>query len=220
MRCVGCILAYYFMKTGLFITFEGGEGSGKTTVVNGLKERLLKDGYKVISTREPGGCSSAEEIRNLIMKYGNLSPMAEAALYAAARKQHCEEVILPALETNTIILCDRYIHSNMVYQGYVYAGEIGLSCIERLNKTLDIIWPDMTFFLDVKPEIGLKRIQKNGRDINRFDLKGIDFHNKVYQGFKKLEKSCGLINVDASKSSYEDIIDGVYSQIIKKIEGK
>ena len=203
---------------GLFITFEGGEGSGKTTVVNGLKERLLKDGYKVVTTREPGGCPIAEDIREFIMNTPNLTNSAEAALYAAARAQHCNDLIRPALEENAIVLCDRYIHSNMVYQGYTVSGKDGITMIDLLNLDLKVIYPDMTFFLDVKPEEGLKRIQKNGREINRFDLKGLEFHQKVYDGYQELLNIDEMIRVDASKSNSEDVIDKIYAQIVEEIE--
>lgn len=197
----------------LFITFEGGEGSGKTTVVNGLKERLLKDGYMVIVTREPGGCPVSEEIRKIILDNHNLYPLTEAALYGAARKQHCAEVITPAKELGKIILCDRYIHSNMVYQGYVYSGVEGMDKIFNLNKELEVEIPDLTFFLDVPPEVGLRRIQKNGREINRFDLKGLEFHKKVYEGYKLMENQGLIHRIDASKDKYEDVIDDVYIKI-------
>lgn len=206
------------MNKGLFITFEGGEGSGKTTVVNGLKERLLKDGYKIIITREPGGCPVSEEIREFILENDTLHPLTEAALYAAARKQHCIEVVEPALKKGAIILCDRYIHSNMVYQGYVYNGEEGLDAILQLNKDMEVSMPDMTFFLDVAPEVGLRRIQKNGREINRFDLKGLEFHNKVYDGYKHMQKKGMFYTIDASKNNYEDVIDDAYNQLIKLLK--
>lgn len=206
------------MNKGLFVTFEGGEGSGKTTVVNGLTERLIKDGYEIIITREPGGCPVSEKIRGFILENDTMHPLTEAALYAASRKQHCVEVIEPALNKGAIILCDRYVHSNMVYQGYVYKGKEGIDEILQLNRDMNVCMPDITFFLDVLPETGLRRIEKNGREINRFDLKGLKFHNKVYDGYKYMQKNNMFYSIDASKKNYEDVIDDAYNQLIELLK--
>lgn len=210
------------MSNGLFITFEGGEGSGKTTVVNGLKEKLLKDGYHVVITREPGGCSLAEEIREMILKDYDYHPLTTAGLFASARKQHCTEVIEPALKNKSIVLSDRYIHSNMVYQGYTNYGVDGFDMIYKINKAMDVTIPDITFFLDIVPEKGLQRIQKNGREINSYDLKGLDFHNKVYEGYKAIQSGLGPMHnkfyeIDASKDRYENIIEEIYEKIKEEI---
>lgn len=204
------------VRKGLFVTFEGGEGSGKTTLVQCLKEKLEKNGYKVIITREPGGCHISEHIRDFIMKHEELDNMTEIALYAAARRQHCIDTIYPALNDNAIILCDRYIHSNMVYQNNEFCG---MDDILDINKMLGVILPDITFFLDIPPKIGLKRIQSGNRNINRYDSKGIEYHQKVYEGYKQLLETEQMLGIDASKNCVEDIINDIYEKIIKLKKG-
>ena len=201
-----------------FITFEGGEGSGKSTVMKDVATRLTKEGYKLVLTREPGGTPIAEEIRNVILDKDNtkMDPRTEALLYAASRRQHLIEKIWPALERGEIVLCDRYLDSSLAYQG----GARGLGVDEVLSINMFATegeYPDLTLLFDLEPEEGLKRIEKNkGREVNRLDLEKLEFHKKVRDNFHALAKkySTRYVVIDASKSLNE-VEDEVY-KIIKE----
>lgn len=203
--------------SGLFISFEGGEGSGKTTIANLIKEELEKEGYTVTLTREPGGVDIAEQIRDVIVKKENVSmdKRTEALLYAASRRQHLVEKVIPALNNNEIIICDRYIDSSLVYQGI--ARGIGIEEVYQMNLfATEEILPVRTIFFDIKPELGLKRIDEDkNREINRLDLESIEFHQEVYNGYLKL---CDIykdriVKIDASLD-----IQSVYTQVLEKIK--
>ncbi len=205
---------------GLFITFEGGEGSGKTTLIKALGKKLeeMKIGYMV--TREPGGSTIAEEIRNIILDKKNtmMDPRTEALLYAASRRQHLAEIVLPALKEGKLVLCDRYLDSSLAYQGY--ARGIGIDEVYAINQfAIDETMPDMTFFLDLKPEEGLKRIALHRSDeVNRLDLENISFHHKVYEAYQILLKKYPerILSVDASLSVEEET-EIVLSHLLKKM---
>lgn len=203
--------------SGFFITFEGGEGSGKTTIAKMVKEQLSKEGYHVVLTREPGGVEIAEEIRNIIhdVKNTNMDKKTEALLYAASRRQHLVEKVIPALKEDCIVICDRYIDSSLVYQGI--ARGIGIEEIYQMNLfATENILPIRTLFFDIKPEDGLKRVYENkDREVNRLDLETLDFHQKVYDGYLKLcdKYPDRIIKVDASQN-----IEGVFNQVIEKIK--
>lgn len=192
------------MKPGLFITFEGCEGCGKTTVMKRVTELLIAQHIDVLSTREPGGSVIAEEIRNIILdkKNTDMDPKTEALLYAASRRQHLVEIVLPALKAGKTVLSDRYLDSSLAYQGY--ARGIGIDDVMSINSfAIDGKFPDMTFFLDLSPEEGLRRIAENGnREVNRLDLEKLPFHKKVYEGYQiLLRKYPERIRViDASQS--------------------
>ena len=175
---------------GYLISFEGGEGSGKSTILKRLAEYLIQQGYSVVCTREPGGIEIAEQIRNVILdkKNVNMDAKTEALLYAAARRQHLVEKIIPELEKGTIVLCDRYIDSSLTYQGY--ARGLGIEEVYTINQfAIGDFFPDLTLYLDVSPTIGLSRIQKDGaREVNRLDLESLEFHSKVREGYLKLLK--------------------------------
>lgn len=198
---------------GLFISFEGGEGSGKTTIAKMIKKQLEKEGYKVTLTREPGGVDIAEKIRNVIVDVNNSSmdKKTEALLYAASRRQHLVEKVIPALNNNEIVICDRFIDSSLVYQGI--ARGIGIDEVYQMNLfATENILPKRTIFFDIKPELGLERIYANkNREINRLDLESIEFHNKVYEGYLLLcDKYAQRIKkIDASLD-----IDSVYQQVL------
>ncbi|MBU1019718.1 MAG: dTMP kinase [Firmicutes bacterium] len=169
---------------GKFITFEGPEGSGKTSVITAVKKFFEDEGYEIITTREPGGIRIAEEIRNIILDKNNteMDAHAEALLFAASRSQHFSEKILPALKENRIILCDRFIDSSLAYQGH--ARGLGIDNVYNINKfAIGNILPDITIFIDVPPSIGLKRVFSNTRKVDRLDLETIEFHEKVYEGY-------------------------------------
>ena len=174
------------MNRGIFITMEGPEGAGKTTIIHMLGKALQQEGYQVLLTREPGGIPISEQIREVILNKDNtaMDSRTEALLYAAARRQHLVEKVMPALEKGSIVLCDRFIDSSLAYQGY--ARGLDIEEVYNINKfAIGDMMPDATFFFDIKPEEGLRRIQSNGdREINRLDLEALEFHKKVYEGYQ------------------------------------
>lgn len=174
---------------GLFITFEGTEGSGKTTIINNLINELKFKKYQVVKTREPGGVDISEQIRNIILNVGNtkMDKITEALLYAASRRQHLVEVVVPQLNEGKIVICDRYIDSSLAYQGY--ARGIGIDKVYSVNQfATEGLLPNLTIYIKVHPEIGLKRIKSNKRNQNRLDLETLDFHKQVYLGYKEIAK--------------------------------
>lgn len=207
----------------MFITFEGPEGSGKTSVIKNVYDYLTKRGYEVILTREPGGTPIAEEIRNVILdkKNTNLDARAEALLYAASRRQHLVEKVWPALKEGKIVLCDRFLDSSLAYQG----GARGIGVEEILNVNLfatEGFYPDLTFLLDIEPSLGLKRIALNkNREVNRLDLEKIEFHNKVRQTFLDLAKKYEdrYVIIDASKPLAE-VNKSVEEAIARRLKEK
>lgn len=170
-----------------FITFEGPEGSGKTTVLNQIN-KLLSENYNVISTREPGGVSTGEEIRNILLDGENIDIRTEALLFAASRREHLVEKVIPALKNNKVVLCDRYIDSSLAYQGY--ARGIGIEEVKKINEfAINGLYPDLTIYLDIDAEVGRERILKNQRSQNRLDKETLTFHQKVIEGYKTLIKT-------------------------------
>lgn len=191
----------------MFITLEGPEGSGKTSAAKTIVKELEARGFSVLFTREPGGTPIAEQIRSVILDKANtkLDARAEALLYAASRRQHLVEKVLPALAEGKIVICDRYIDSSLAYQG----GARGLGIDEVLNINMfatENKFPDLTLLFDLDPEIGLARINLNkNREVNRLDLEKLDFHKKVRQTFLDLSKRYAkrYVVIDASKSESE-----------------
>lgn len=202
------------MKKGFFITIEGGEGSGKSTLIEMIYKWLIDNKIDSIKTREPGGIKISEEIRGIILDSNNTSMdgKTEALLYAASRRQHLVEKVMPALGDGKIVLCDRFIDSSLAYQGH--ARGIGIDSILELNKfAIDKCMPDLTILLDIDPEIGLKRINKDrDREVNRIDLEKIEFHNKVREGYKLVynNNKNRIKIIDANKD-----IELVFNEVIK-----
>ena len=176
------------MKQGIFVTFEGPEGAGKTTVLNKLSAILKEQGYKVLQTREPGGISISEQIREVLLNKDNVSmdERTEALLYAAARRQHLVEKVLPALEEQYIVLCDRFLDSSLAYQGY--ARGLGVDAVYQINRfAIGETMPNLTLYFDIDPKEGLARIQSNkDREVNRLDMEKLSFHEKVREGYLML----------------------------------
>ena len=173
------------MHKGLFVTFEGGEGSGKSTLARLVADQLTKDGFDCLITREPGGTDIAEQIRNILLTKNpqeELLPEAEALLFAAARTQHVETKIKPAVAAGKIVISDRWLGSSVAYQGY--ARRLGIQEVLDINDFgIKGYRPDMEFFIDILPEDAFKRI--TGRGVaDRIESEGMDFHNKVYNGLK------------------------------------
>lgn len=173
---------------GHFITVEGGEGAGKTSIIHALNEELYKQGYQVLLTREPGGIDIAEQIRKVILDPVNIKmeERTEALLYAAARRQHLVEKVLPALEEGKIVLCDRFVDSSLAYQGH--ARGLGMDEVFTINQfAIQDCMPDLTLFFDITPEKGLARIAANkNREQNRLDMENLDFHERVYEAYQLL----------------------------------
>ena len=173
---------------GKFITFEGCEGSGKSTQIRLLSEKLTAAGVDFIVTREPGGSDVAEQIRKIILDGKNVSMCdeCEALLYAAARIQHLKEIVEPALAAGKLVVCDRYVDSSLAYQGA--ARGLGEKYISDINSVaLNSYPPDLTVFLNISPEKAFER--KHGADkSDRMEQQGLEFHNKVYAGYLSLVK--------------------------------
>ena len=191
------------MEKGIFITIEGPEGAGKTTIIEMLLEKLESEGYPIMKTREPGGIEISEQIRSVILNKNNtaMDGRTEALLYAAARRQHLVEKVLPAIEQGFIVLCDRFIDSSLAYQGF--ARGIGMDEVYSINTfAIDNRMPDATLYFDIDPEIGMKRINDHkGREVNRLDLENLEFHRKVREGYQLLSRkySNRIIEIDASQ---------------------
>lgn len=174
------------MKQGLFITFEGPDGSGKTTVCKMVYDKLNDEGYKLVHTREPGGIEIAEKIRDLILDPKNtmMDAKTEALLYAASRRQHLVEKVIPALNEGKIVLCERFVDSSLAYQGY--GRNLGFDKVLAINEfAIDGYFPNKTIYLDVDEEIGLSRI-KDRAFKDRLDQESIDFHHRVSEGYQKV----------------------------------
>jgi dTMP kinase len=176
------------MKKGLFITFEGPEGSGKSTHIQLLASYLKKQGRRVIVTREPGGTKLATAFRRLLLETGDgLPPLAELFLYETDRAQHVEQRILPALKRGQTVLCDRYTDSTLAYQGDGRGLDRGI--IQALNRIASQdVTPDLTILLDVPAEQGLRQARAFKKGHDRLERAGLAFHKRVRQGFLRLAK--------------------------------
>lgn len=195
------------MKNGIFITFEGPDGAGKTTIIN-----MVADEFRdAMVTREPGGIDIAEQIRRVILDKSNtkMDPRTEALLYAAARRQHLMEKVKPALDEGRVVLCDRFVDSSLAYQGY--ARGLGIDEVFSINQfAIDQMMPDLTIYFDIEPELGLQRINSNkGREVNRLDLENLEFHQKVWEGYHILLErfTDRIVRVDASRTLDEVFAD-------------
>jgi len=203
---------------GKFITFEGPEGSGKTSVIEGIKKFFNDNNIDYITTREPGGIRIAEEIRDIILNKDNVEMDAhsEALLFAAARGQHLAEVVIPALKQGKVVLCDRFIDSSLAYQGH--ARGLGMDEVYAINKfAIGDTLPDLTIFIDVPPHVGLNRVFSNTRKVDRLDLEDIAFHEKVYEGYMIVAKRYKnrFKIVDGTQSKEQVIQDTI--KVIKSV---
>lgn len=204
----------------LFITLEGPEGSGKTSAIKIVKERLEKEGYQIIMTREPGGTPISEQIRNVILNKENtaMDPRTEALLYAASRRQHLVEKVWPAVKEGKIVICDRYLDSSLSYQGY--ARGLGIDEILNVNMyATEGTYPNLTLLFDIEPEKGLARISANSkREVNRLDLEKLSFHKLVREGYLKLAERFPdrFVIIDASKP-LEEVANNAFLAIKQRL---
>ena len=206
---------------GLFITIEGGEGTGKTTVMSKVVEKLEKDGLDILKTRNPGGTEIGKEIRSIVLSKEdkNMSEICEVLLFAADRAQQVQELIIPNI-TDKIIICDRFFDSSIVYQGIM--GNMGIDKVYELNMvaTKGLV-PDLTLLFDLNPIIGQQRIASNkDREVNRFDMKSLEYHQKVRNAYLEVANKFKdrIVIVDASRT-VEEIVAEVYEIIKNKAKG-
>jgi dTMP kinase len=209
------------VSVGTFITVEGGEGAGKTTLIARLNERIYRElGMKTVTTREPGGIPIAEAIRNVILDRNHtaMDARTEALLYAAARRQHLTEKVVPALKRGFVVLCDRFVDSSLAYQGY--ARGLGIEDVWAINRfATDDCMPDLTLYLDLDPEIGLKRIQANqNREVNRLDLESYGFHRKVREGYRQVARMFPerIVTLDADVPP-EQLAEEAWQYVAKRL---
>ena len=201
---------------GFLISFEGGEGGGKSTQIHRLRSRLEACGKQVVVLREPGGTPIAEQIREVVLSAKNIgiAYTAEVLLFQASRAQLYREVVIPSLEAGKVVLMDRTRDSSVVYQGIVRG--FGEELIEQLNDiSTKSIFPNITFLLDLDPEIGLKRRAGAEEGMNRLDMETLDFHNKVRKAYLSLVKKDTLdrwVTVDASQQ-IDDIEEDIWVEI-------
>ncbi|MBM7109369.1 Thymidylate kinase [Brevibacillus laterosporus] len=209
------------VNAGMFISLEGGDGAGKSTAIALLEKRVTEQGLAVLVTREPGGVDIAEQIREVILNRENtkMDGRTEALLYAAARRQHLVEKVIPALEQGKIVLCDRFIDSSLAYQGV--ARGLPTDEIFAINQfAIQDRMPDLTFYLDVSPEVGLARIEANSsREKNRLDLEKVSFHTRVREGYEllitKFPERIVRINAD---QPIEQVVDEMLTIMQEKIK--
>ena len=203
---------------GFFITFEGPDGSGKTTISTAVQKRLVEMGYDAIYTREPGGIDIAEQIRDVILDPKNtaMDPKTEALLYAASRRQHLVEKVIPALEAGKIVICDRFIDSSLAYQGF--ARHLGIDNVYTINQfAVEGHFPDTTIFLNLNYNDGLKRIEtRTFKD--RLDLETNTFHQEVSLGYQAvLEKYKHRMNVVDASQEIEKVVEDSLKVVLETI---
>ena len=207
------------MKKGMFITFEGPDGAGKTTVATAVFKYLKDHGVDCIYTREPGGIEIAEQIRSVILNPENkaMDAKTEALLYAASRRQHLVEKVIPALNANKLVICDRFVDSSLAYQGY--GRKLGFDTIYELNKfAIDDYFPDLTIFLDIDEEAGLKRIATRSNK-DRLDMESINFHHLVKEGYNEvLKRFKDRIFVVNAEQEVDNVVKDCLEVILRVVE--
>lgn len=206
---------------GCFIVFEGPDGSGKSTVSAEVYEKLLDAGYPVILTREPGGIKISENIRDIILNPSNeeMDGRTEALLYAASRRQHLVEKVIPALNLGKVVLCDRFVDSSLAYQSY--GRGLSLEDILTINDfAIEGVYPDFTVFLDVPAQIGIDRIK--GRAFkDRLDQESIEFHERVFKGYQEiLKNNSGKYHIVDASNNVEGVVDNSLKIIKEYLDGQ
>ena len=206
------------MTKGILITLEGSEGAGKTTILQQILPILTQVGVAILTTREPGGIRIAENIREIILAPENtaIDGKTELLLFAAARRQHLNEKVRPALAEGEIVIIDRFIDSSVAYQGY--ARGIDVADVEMINNfATDGLLPDLTLYFDVDTEIGLSRVMSGNREVNRLDLEAKEMHQKVRAGYQAIAKANPerIVTIDASQT-----IDQVVSTTLSTLQSR
>lgn len=208
------------MKKGLFITFEGNDGSGKTTISTKIYEYLLSKGYEVVYTREPGGIEIAEQIREVILNPKNtaMDARCEALLYAAARRQHLIEKVIPALNSGKIVLCDRFVDSSLAYQGI--GRGLGFNEVFEMNQfAVNGYLPDKTIFLHLDPKVGLQRIASRASK-DRLDLESEQFHLLVAKGYELvLERFKERMLIVNANQAVDEVFTDALKAVLSVIDG-
>lgn len=204
---------------GILISLEGPDGAGKTTVLKEILPEIQKMKREIVPTREPGGVRVAEEIRQIILdpKNTEIDSKTELMLFAAARRLHMQEKMLPALQAGKVVIVDRFIDSSVAYQGY--GRDLGVEVVDWLNYfATDGLKPDLTLYFDVESEIGLVRIAKNAdREVNRLDLEKLDMHKRVRQGYLDLAQTEErIVTIDASRE-LEQVVAEATHVILEKL---
>ena len=211
---------YNKSKKGLFISFEGGEGVGKSTQIELLKTSLTKKNINVLSTREPGGTKEGELIRKFLVsgEINSWDSYSESLLFNALRREHINKIINPSLFKGDIVLCDRFIDSTIVYQGV--GGGINQTLLLSLHKNFCYdLYPDITFFLSLDPKLGIDRtLSRNNKTENRFENMGLSYHQKIQDGFKALsdKNNKRFFEINA-ELSIEKISNQIYDHVISII---
>lgn len=197
---------------GIFITLEGPDGAGKSTQVENIKSYFENAGREVVVSREPGGTPISEKLRNIVLDNGNaeMDDITEMLVYAAARAQHVSEKIRPALDKGSVVVCDRFVDSSIAYQGY--GRNLGDQVGEVNRYATGGLAPDVTFFMDLDPEIGRSRIGKDVRD--RLEQQKLDFHYRVYEGYKAICEKYPerVVRIDATRT-IDEIKEDIYSKL-------
>ena len=199
---------------GLFITLEGGDGAGKSTQIRNIKSFFEMKGLVVVHTREPGGTQISEKLRDILLDSHNteMDAVTEMLIYAASRAQHVRELVKPALDEGSVVICDRFLDSSIAYQAY---GR-GLGDMVKIvnSYATDGLTPDITFWMDIDPDAGKERVSKMG-DFDRLEMEARDFHYRVYEGYKAIAQSepDRIKRIDASRS-----VEEISAEIIKYLE--
>ncbi len=207
------------MTQGRFIAIEGPDGSGKTSIIQVLRQKLEQDGLEVVTTREPGGSPIAEQIRQVILDVDNhaMDVRTEALLYAASRRQHLVETILPNVQAGKLVISDRFVMSSLAYQGM--ARGIGLDPVWAINQfAIDGQMPDLTLLVDVPAEVGLERIQaaKGQRQYDRLDRESLAFHQRVRQTYLDLAQDWANLEILDGQKSIEAVSQECYDILQKR----
>lgn len=204
---------------GMFITVEGPDGSGKTTQLQLLANALIKKGYEVVMTREPGGTKVGNSIREVLLspEHDEMTARTEMMLYAASRAQNVDQVIRPALARGAIVLCDRFVDASIAYQGY--GLQYDLEQVVSLNKWATAgVTPDLTFLFDLSPEQSSHRMRERGQ-LDRIEIRDEAFHQRVYEGFLTLlqQNPARMVRIDASQT-IEIIQDEVFDMTLERLQ--
>lgn len=205
----------------MFITFEGIEGSGKTTQILMLSDFLSGKGYSVTVTREPGGTELGEAVRRILLdpdNAGKIGPWTEVFLYLASRTQHLIQVILPARREGKVILCDRYEDATIAYQGK--ARGLGVETVRNVLRSSPVwIAPDLTILFDLPPEAGFRRIREGGKELDRFEREEIDFHRRVREGYLEIAREePERVRVINAEETAERIHIALFQMIVQFLE--